>query len=87
MFDDLFTSSRGPGVMGLLLGILVLVGFGALTSVVLDSDTYDLERKITENEATVEFLQKKEKELTETTELYSVRRKTCLLYTSPSPRD
>jgi len=59
MFDDLFTSSRGPGVMGLLLGILVLVGFGALTSVVLDSDTYELEKKITENEATVEFLQKK----------------------------
>ena len=63
--------------MGLLLGILVLVGFGALTSVVLDSDTYELEKKITENEATVEFLQKKEKELTETAELHSVRRKTA----------
>ena len=61
--------------MGLLLGILVLVGFGALTSVVLDSDAHDFAKQVTENEATVSILQEREQRLTETADLYAVRRK------------
>lgn len=36
MFDDLFSSSRGPGVIGLLLGIIVLAGFCGLGFAVFD---------------------------------------------------
>lgn len=36
MFDDFFSSSKGPGVMGLILGVIVLGGFGALGLAVFD---------------------------------------------------
>lgn len=36
-FGDLITSSRGPGVIGLLLAMLVLVGFGALSLMAIDN--------------------------------------------------
>jgi hypothetical protein len=35
-FGDLITSSRGPGVIGLLLAMLVLVGFGSLSLMAAD---------------------------------------------------
>lgn len=36
MFDDMFTSSRGPGVIGTGLALVVLVGFGSLYLLVFD---------------------------------------------------
>lgn len=39
MLSDLLTSSRGPGVIGTLLALVVLVGFGGLTMVVFNDNT------------------------------------------------
>lgn len=36
MFDDFFSSSKGPGVLGIILGVIVLGGFGALGLAVFD---------------------------------------------------
>ena len=36
MFDDLFSSSRGAGVIGTLLALVILVGFGSLYMFVFD---------------------------------------------------
>lgn len=38
MFDDMFTSSRGPGVIGTGLALVVLVGFGSLYLLVFDEE-------------------------------------------------
>ncbi len=38
MFDDLLTSSRGPGVIGTFLAVIVLAGFCGLGMMVLNSD-------------------------------------------------
>jgi chromosome segregation ATPase len=38
MFDDLFSSSRGPGVIGTGLALVVLVGFGSLYMLVFDEE-------------------------------------------------
>ena len=38
MFNDVLTSSKGPGVIGMLLAILVLGGFSGLGLMVLNSD-------------------------------------------------
>jgi chromosome segregation ATPase len=37
-FNDLMSSGKGPGVIGMLLGLLVLVGFGSLALFVFDDD-------------------------------------------------
>ena len=37
MFDDLFSTSKGPGIIGLLLGVFVLAGFCGLGFAVFDS--------------------------------------------------
>lgn len=36
MFDDFFSSSRGPGVIGTMIALVVLVGFGSLYLFVFD---------------------------------------------------
>ncbi len=41
MFNDVLTSSKGPGVIGLLLAIVVLGGFSGLGLMVLNSDGYE----------------------------------------------
>ena len=38
MFDDMFSSSRGPGVIGTGLALVVLVGFGSLYLLVFDEE-------------------------------------------------
>jgi hypothetical protein len=38
-FNDLMSSGKGPGVIGMLLGLLVLVGFGSLAIFVFDDDS------------------------------------------------
>jgi chromosome segregation ATPase len=38
MFDDMMSSSRGPGLIGTLLALLVLVGFGSLYLFVFDEE-------------------------------------------------
>ena len=40
MFDDVLTSSRGPGFIGMLLAILVLGGFGGMALIVLEQDSF-----------------------------------------------
>lgn len=37
-FNDLMSSGKGPGVIGMLLGLLVLAGFGSLALFVFDDD-------------------------------------------------
>ncbi|MCP5535296.1 MAG: hypothetical protein H7A51_03565 [Akkermansiaceae bacterium] len=39
MINDLLTSSKGPGVIGLILGLAVLLGFGSLAFLVLEDDS------------------------------------------------
>ncbi len=62
---DLFTSARGPGVIGLLLALVVLLGFGALAMLALDegnsgggnslaSQIRDAERIIASETASIE---------------------------------
>ena len=55
MLTDLLTSSKGPGVIGTLLALVVLVGFGSLMFFV-NSDSGDggLGRQIKEKEAGIE---------------------------------
>ncbi|MCW1926437.1 hypothetical protein OKA05_28055 [Luteolibacter arcticus] len=45
-FTDLLTSSRGPGVIGTLLALLVLVGFGTLYLFVFDEGLQGGQKKI-----------------------------------------
>lgn len=46
MFDDLFSSSRGPGVIGTLIALVILVGFGSLYMFVFDEGLQGGEKSI-----------------------------------------
>lgn len=46
MFDDIFSSSRGPGVIGTLLALVILVGFGSLYMFVFDEGLQGGEKSI-----------------------------------------
>ena len=62
MFTDLLTSSKGPGVIGTLLAIVVLAGFGGLMFLVTDnSKGPGLGAQIKEKEGKVKSLQDRTK--------------------------
>lgn len=59
-FTDLISSSRGPGVIGLVLGLIVLLGFGSLSIFVFDErlqgDELSLETVVHQQQAEIDEL-------------------------------
>ncbi|MBK1829445.1 hypothetical protein JIN77_01805 [Verrucomicrobiaceae bacterium R5-34] len=76
MFNDLLTSAKGPGVIGLGLGLVVLIGFGSLAFLVLEDNSggKGLYEEIKNKEKHVQTLEEKAKKWTETIKQYSEKR-------------
>lgn len=77
MLDDVLTSSRGPGVIGTLLAVLVLGGFSGLALMVLNSDEgiqiSDEEKILGNKEELISLAEKTETQLARLN-MYRVRR-------------
>ncbi|MGB0992053.1 MAG: hypothetical protein ACPG32_06245 [Akkermansiaceae bacterium] len=76
MFNDLLTSAKGPGVIGTLLALVVLIGFGLLTMFASMPGTENtLANKIKDKEKSIASLTAREKNWQEKSIKYSQNRK------------
>ena len=80
MFNDLLTSAKGPGVIGIVLALVVLMGFGGLAALVLDGDGggQSIDSQIQEREAHIQRLNGRKAEWQGKVEDYAGKKKIIL---------